>query len=285
MPPSAHETIEIDGSLGLETNVSHHSGNPKSFRTFLKPRYDVSGRILKRDGRGPTLGNVAGTEVQALWEYVFVDPVNGVETYHTVGAIDGGFFIYRWDGAVTWSPQTLPLAPTLGGRWGFYTAANLRLRLQLERPTSSSASNRASGSHSLTRAGTTATATTLVPHNLITGDVLTITGAIAASYKRHCGDRSSPARRASPIQSRNAGASPDTGAPIVASALTTIRWAHRRSGRALVRADLLTLVAGPASHGRNDRAQPSRGRKATRPFGRRRVIHHRPFMERKTHRH
>lgn len=222
MPPSAHETIEIDGSLALETNVSHHSGDPKSFRAFVNLVTDVAGRILKRDGKGPTLGNVAGTEIQALWEYVFVDPVNGVETYHTVGAIDGGFYIYQWDGATTWSAQTLPFTPTPGGRWGFYTAANcvfaFNSKDQLligEQPSFRLLS--------LTRAGTTANATTLVPHNLITGDVVTISGAVAANYNITAAIVvTGPSSFTYTVT--NAGASPDTGAPIVASALTAIRW-------------------------------------------------------------
>src|SRR4051812_5012990 len=97
MPPAAKDTITLDGSLGLETNVSQHSGDPHSFRIFKDVVTDVGHRIVKRDGKGATLGSVAGTEIQALHEYVFVDPVNGVESYHVLGAIDGGFFIYRWN--------------------------------------------------------------------------------------------------------------------------------------------------------------------------------------------
>lgn len=124
MPPAAHQTIEIDGSLGLETNVSNHSGDPKSFRVFRDLITDVGKRIVKRDGKGPTLGSIAGTEVQALHEYVYVDPTTGVESYHTLGAIDGGGYIYRWNFVATWAAQTLPVAPTAGGRWGFCNAGN-----------------------------------------------------------------------------------------------------------------------------------------------------------------
>ena len=124
MPPTAQNTITLDGSLGLETNVSQHSGDPRSFRKFLDLVTDPAGRIVKRDGKGPTLGNVAGTEIQAIHEYVFVDPTTGAESYHTLGAINGGAFIYRWDGVTTWTGQTLPISPTGGGRWGFFNADN-----------------------------------------------------------------------------------------------------------------------------------------------------------------
>lgn len=124
MPPTAHQTIELDGSLALETNVSNHSGDPKSFRVFRDLITDVGKRIVKRDGKGPTLGNIAGTEVQALHEYIFVDPTTGVESYHTLGAIDGGGYIYRWNFVNVWTAQILPIMPTAGGRWGFCNAGN-----------------------------------------------------------------------------------------------------------------------------------------------------------------
>src|SRR3977135_1125083 len=158
MPPPAQSTIVLDGSLGLETNVSQHSGDSHSFRVFKDVVTDVAHRIVKRDGKGPTLGSVAGVEIQALHEYVFVDPVNGVESYHVLGAIDSGGFIYRWNFITTWSAQTLPFAPTQGGRWGFWNADNrvfvFNGKDQLligEQPSFRLLS--------LTRAGTTATAT------------------------------------------------------------------------------------------------------------------------------
>lgn len=122
--PAAHQTIEIDGSLGLETNVSNHSGDPKSFRVFRDLVTDVGHRIVKREGRGPTLGNVANTEIQAIHEYIYVDPTTGAESYHTIGAINAGSYIYRWNGVSTWTGQALPIAPTSGGQWGFCNAGN-----------------------------------------------------------------------------------------------------------------------------------------------------------------
>jgi len=222
MPPTAKDTIVLDGSRGLETNVSQHSGDPRSFRVFKDLVTDVAGRILKRDGKGPTLGNVAGVEIQALKEYVFVDPVNGVESYHVLGAIDSGQFIYRWNFVTTWVAQTLPFTPTQGGQWGFDVADNSvfafngRDKLLIgEQPSFRLAS--------LTRAGTTATATTEVPHTLLTGDSVTITGAVAANYNvTAIITVTGPTTFTYTVT--NAGASPDTGSPIVASALTTIRW-------------------------------------------------------------
>lgn len=222
MPPAAQSTIVLDGSLGLETNVSQHSGDPHSFRVFKDVVTDVGHRIVKRDGKGPTLGSVAGTEIQALHEYVFVDPNNGVESYHVLGAIDGGFFIYRWNFITTWAAQTLPFTPALGGRWGFSNgdnrvfAFNGKNKLLVgEQPSFRLVS--------LTRVTTTATATTDVPHTLVTGDPVTITGAIAANYNVTAAITvTGPTTFTYPVT--NAGATPDTGSPIVASALTTIRW-------------------------------------------------------------
>lgn len=222
MPPVSQNQIEIDGSLGLETNVGTQSGDPHSFRVFKDLVTDVGKRIVKRDGRGPTLGSVAGTEIQALWEYVFVDPVNGVETYHTLGAIDGGAYIYRWNGTTTWNAQTLPITPTPGGRWGFYTAANcvfaFNSKDQLligEQPSFRIIL--------LGRLGTVASATTSVPHTLITGDIVTITGAVAANYNVTGAVTVVDATNFTYVVT-NAGATPDASTTIVASALTTIRW-------------------------------------------------------------
>lgn len=122
--PVAEQIIELDGSLALETNVSQHSGDPQSFRVFKDLVTDVGRRIVKRDGKGATLGSVAGTEIQALHEYIYTNPSTGAESYHTLGAIDGGSYIYRWDGATTWVGQTLPITPTAGGRWFFWNADN-----------------------------------------------------------------------------------------------------------------------------------------------------------------
>jgi hypothetical protein len=62
--PTAELTIELDGSRALESNASQHGGDPKSFRVFKDLVTDVANRIVKRDGKGATLGSVAGTEIQ-----------------------------------------------------------------------------------------------------------------------------------------------------------------------------------------------------------------------------
>jgi hypothetical protein len=124
MPPTAQDKIILDGALGLETNTSQHSGDPHTFRIFRDLVTDVGRRIVKRDGRGSTLGSVAGIEIQALHEYVYTDPTTGAESYHTLGAINGGSYIYRWNFVTTWTGQTLPFTPTSGGKWGFCNADN-----------------------------------------------------------------------------------------------------------------------------------------------------------------
>lgn len=133
---TAEIKIELDGSGALETNVSPHAGDlvktlsgaaptsAKQFRVFKDVITNVAHQIVKRDGKGSSLGSIAGTEVQVIHEYVYVDPTTGVETYHVLGAINGGSYIYRWDGATTWSGQTLPITPTAGGKWFFCNAGN-----------------------------------------------------------------------------------------------------------------------------------------------------------------
>jgi len=71
-PPSAHETIEIDGTASASKRTSRITdGNPKSFpapsSTSLRCQWPD---FLKRDGaEGHTLGNVAGdAEVQGAVE-------------------------------------------------------------------------------------------------------------------------------------------------------------------------------------------------------------------------
>lgn len=221
MPPTAQNTIILDGSLGLETNVSQHSGDPKSFRVFRDLVTDVGHRIVKRDGKGPTLGSVAGTEIQALHEYVFVDPVTGVETYHIIGAIDGGAYIYRWDGASTWTAQALPITPTAGGRWGFANADNSVFAFN-GRDALLLGSQPSFRLSSLTSAATTATATTSVPHTFLTGDVVTILYAVQASYN---GAYVVTVTGPTTFTYVFAGSmtTPATGT-IVASALAVVRW-------------------------------------------------------------
>lgn len=116
--------ITLDGSGGLVSNVSQHSGKRGSFVVFRDVITDVANRIVKRDGTGASLGSVAGTEIQILHEYVYVD-TNGASNYYWLGAIDSGSYIYAsTDGGATWAGQTLPITPTAGGRWFFLNADN-----------------------------------------------------------------------------------------------------------------------------------------------------------------
>lgn len=220
MPPAAQDTIVLDGSLGLETNVSQHTGDRKSFRIYRDLVTDGGRRIVKRDGRGATLGSVAGTEIQVIHEYVHTDRSNGVETYHTLGAIDGGFFIYRWNGVTTWTGQPLPITPTSGGRWGFEDADNCVFAfngndalLIGEQPSFRLAS--------LTSVTTTATGTTSVPHTFLTGDLVTISGASPAACNGIFAITVTGATTFTYVFA--GGTSPATGT-IVASARSVIRW-------------------------------------------------------------
>jgi len=125
MAKKADFVITIDGSKGLVSNVSQHSAERGTFVVFKDVITDVANRIVKRDGKGPTLGSVAGTEIQALREYVYTDPATGTIGTYVLGAIDGGSYIYAsTDGGATWTGQTLPISPTPGGRWFFCPADN-----------------------------------------------------------------------------------------------------------------------------------------------------------------
>lgn len=117
--------ISLDGSMALESNVSQHSGRRGSFIQFRDVVTDVAQRIVKREGIGPTLGSVAGTEIQTLHEYVYTDAATGVTASYALGAIDGGSYIYvSVNSGATWIGQTLPITPTAGGRWFFCNADN-----------------------------------------------------------------------------------------------------------------------------------------------------------------
>jgi hypothetical protein len=180
---TAQQTITLDGSYALETNVSAHSGDAKTYRVFLDWITDVKRRIVKREGRGNTLGSVAGTEIQSLHEFTHVNPVSGAETYHILGAIDGGGYIYKWDGVSTWNAQTLPITPTAGGVWGFATigspsallAFNGKDQLLIARQAAATVAT-------LTSVGTTATATSPTPHPFVTGETVNHAGASPAAY-------------------------------------------------------------------------------------------------------
>lgn len=117
--------ITLDGSRGLVSNVSQHSGERGTYVVFRDVITDIANRIVKRDGKGATLGSVAGTEIQTIHEYVYTDPTTGATSNHVLGAIDGSSYIYATvNSGATWTGQTLPITPTAGGRWFFCNADN-----------------------------------------------------------------------------------------------------------------------------------------------------------------
>lgn len=125
MAKTADFRITLDGSGSLVSNVSQHSGRRGDFVQFRDLVTDVANRIVKREGKGSTLGSVAGTEIQVIKEYVYRDPTTGADTNYVIGAIDGGSYIYvSTNSGATWSGQTLPITPTAGGKWFFETADN-----------------------------------------------------------------------------------------------------------------------------------------------------------------
>lgn len=178
----AQETITLDGEYALETNVSAHSGDAKTFRVFRDLATDVKRRIIKREGLGATLGSVAGTEIQSLHEFTHVNPVSGAETYHILGAIDGGGYIYRWNGISTWVAQSLPITPTPGGTWGFATIGSPSALLTFNGKDQLLIARQAASTVTLTSAATTATATSSTPHPFVTGETVTIDGALPVAY-------------------------------------------------------------------------------------------------------
>lgn len=180
MPPTAQERIILDGALALETNVSAHSGDPKSFRVFRDLVTDVGRRILKREGKGATLGSVAGTEIQFIHEYVYKHPKTGVEYFHKIGAIDGGFYLYRWNDVTTWSAQTLPITATAGGRWFLNDADNSVFAMNGIDALLIGKCPQAT--ITLTSVATTATATSSYPHGFSNGETVVIGGATPAAY-------------------------------------------------------------------------------------------------------
>jgi len=173
--------ITIDGSMGLVSNVSQHSGKRGTFVQFRDVITDVANRIVKRDGKGATLGNVAGTEIQTIEEYVFTDRATGATYTYVLGAINAGSYIYASiNSGASWGGQTLPISPTVGGRWFFrqvdnsVVAGNGRDRLLI--------ASQAYASITLTSAGTTATATSSAPHPFSTGETVIIAGSTIAAY-------------------------------------------------------------------------------------------------------
>lgn len=180
--PTAQETITLDGSYALETNVSQHSGDAKTFRVFRDLITDVKRRIIKREGRGATLGSVAGTEIQSIREFTHVNPVSGAETYHVLGAIDGGGHIYKWDGASTWNAQTLPITLSSGGMQGFTPVGSPSALLAYNGKDPLLIARQAAATVTLTSVATTATATSGTPHPFVTGETVNIAGALPNAY-------------------------------------------------------------------------------------------------------
>lgn len=173
--------ITLDGSLGLISNVSQHSGKRGSFVQFRDVITDVANRIVKRDGKGATLGNVAGTEVQTMQEYVFTDPATGTAYYYVLGAINGGSYVYATiNGGANWTGQTLPITPTFGGRWFFCPADNRVLAVNGKDAMLIGA--QAYASITITSAATTATATSPYPHPFTNGETVIIAGSTIAAY-------------------------------------------------------------------------------------------------------
>jgi len=173
--------IVIDGSMGLVSNVSQHSGKRGSFVQFRDVITDVANRIVKRDGKGPTLGNVSGNEVQTMQEFVFTDNATGTTYTYVLGAINAGTFIYATiNSGATWGGQTLPITPTPGGRWFFCPADNRIFAVNGRDPML--VGSQAYASIAITSVGTTATATSSAPHPFATGETVTIAGSTIAAY-------------------------------------------------------------------------------------------------------
>lgn len=173
--------IVIDGSMGLVSNVSQHSGRRGTFVQFRDVITDVANRIVKRDGKGATLGNVSGNEVQAMLEYVFTNNATGATYTYVIGAINAGTYIYTTiNSGATWGGQTLPITPTLGGRWFFCQADNRIFAVNGRDRMLVGA--QAYAAITLTSAATTATATSPYPHPFTNGETVVIAGSTIASY-------------------------------------------------------------------------------------------------------
>lgn len=173
--------ITIDGSMGLVSNVSQHSGKRGTFVQFRDVITDVANRIVKRDGKGTTLGNVSGNEVQTMLEYVFTDNATGATYTYVIGAINAGTYIYATiNSGATWGGQTLPITPTLGGRWFFCQADNRIFAVNGRDQMLVGA--QAYASITITSAGATATATSSAPHPFSNGETVIVAGSSIAAY-------------------------------------------------------------------------------------------------------
>ncbi len=175
--------ITLDGSGGLVSNVSQHSGRRGDFVVFRDVITDVANRIVKREGKGATLGSVAGVEIQTLHQYTFVDPATGTSYIYGLGAIDSGSYIYATiNGGSTWNGQTLPITPSSGGRWFFCNDADNRSVLAVNGKDAMLIGAQAYASITLTSVGATATATSSAPHPFTTGETVIVAGASPAAY-------------------------------------------------------------------------------------------------------
>lgn len=173
--------ITIDGSMGLISNVSQHSGKRGTFVQFRDVITDVANRIVKRDGKGATLGNVSGNEVQVMLEYVFTDNATGATYIYVVGAINAGTYIYATiNSGSTWGGQTLPITPTLGGRWFFWEADNRVFAVNGRDQMLVGA--QAYASITITSIMSVATVTSLYPHPFTNGETVIIAGAKEGAF-------------------------------------------------------------------------------------------------------
>jgi hypothetical protein len=173
--------ITIDGSMGLVSNVSQHSGKRGTFVQFRDVITDVASRIVKRDGKGSTLGNVAGTEIQTFEEYAFTDRATGAVYVYVLGAINAGAYIYASiNSGASWGGQTLPISPTQGGRWFFRQVDNSVLAVNGR--DQMLIASQAYTTVTLTSAATTATAASTAPHPFTNGETVIIAGATPSAY-------------------------------------------------------------------------------------------------------
>lgn len=117
------QSREFDGSNPLRSVVSAHSASdtagPHPFVSFVDLETDGARRIRKRRGR-QLVGTLPET-VKAIHEFDRVDPTTGLTSRHILVATIAG--IYRYAGGTSFTPMTLPFAPT-GTAWGFLNFAN-----------------------------------------------------------------------------------------------------------------------------------------------------------------
>lgn len=181
MSKTSDVRVVLDGSSALVSNVSQHSGKPGTFVQFRDLITDVANRIVKRDGKGTTLGSVAGTEIQTIHEYVFTDRANGATYNYVLGAINAGNYIYASiNSGASWSGQTLPITPTVGGMWFFCNADNRVFAVNGKNEML--VGSQAYAIVTLARVMLVVTATSTYPHGFTNGETVTIAGASVSDY-------------------------------------------------------------------------------------------------------